>query len=160
MAGLIIEMIEAKKADIKVEVIPGVTAATAVAAVLGAPLMEDFAVLSLSDLLIPWESIEKKLTHAAESDIVIVLYNPQSRERTEPLAKAHKILLRYRDPDTCVGIVRKAGREGEEAIITTLGNMLSHEIDMVTTIIVGNSKTRVINGKMVTPRGYNRKYIY
>jgi precorrin-3B C17-methyltransferase len=116
--------------------------------------MSDFAVISLSDLLTPWDEIEKRLKVAAMADFVIVLYNPQSKNRREPLLKAYKILLEYRDPSTPVGIVRNAGRKGEQKIITRLKDMLNHEIDMVTTIIVGNSKTRIVDGWIVTSRGY------
>ena len=117
--------------------------------------MTDFAVISLSDLLTPWSLIEKRLHAAAEADFVIVLYNPQSVGRTEPLAKAHQILLQYRKPDTPVGIVRQVGRKGEETTVTSLKKLLSCEVDMTTTIIVGNSTTRVVGKKMVTPRGYD-----
>ncbi|MEM3437579.1 MAG: precorrin-3B C(17)-methyltransferase [Nitrososphaerales archaeon] len=153
-AGLVLEVAENKKADIDIEIIPGVTSATAAAASLGAPLMVDFAVISLSDILTPWELIEKRLRAAVEADFVIVLYNPQSKERKEPLIKAHKILLEYRNPKTLVGIVKRAKRYGEEAIITTLMEMLNYEVDMTTTIIVGNAKTYVTNNRLVTPRGY------
>ncbi|MCP8312939.1 MAG: precorrin-3B C(17)-methyltransferase [archaeon] len=155
MAGLVLEVAEREKANIQIEIVPGVTAATATAATLGAPLMGDFVVISLSDILIPWNLIEKRLRAAAEVDFVIVLYNPQSQGRREPLAKAHEILLEYRSPNTPVGIVRRAGREGEETIITTLKELLDHEVDMVTTIIIGNSTTHIINQKMVTSRGYD-----
>jgi precorrin-3B C17-methyltransferase len=154
MAGLVLEVAEQEKAAIPVEVVPGVTAANAAAAILGAPLVGDFAVISLSDLLTPWDLIERRLRAAAESDFVIALYNPQSKGRKEPLAKAHKILLEYRTPKTLVGIVKGAMREGEETKITSLGDMLNHDIDMVTIVIVGNSTTYNVNGKMVTPRGY------
>ena len=138
-----------------VEIVPGVTAATAASAILGAPLVSDFAVISLSDLLTPWEKIERRLEAAASADISIVLYNPQSQGRIEPLAKAYEIMLKHIDPKTPVGIVRQAGREGENVTITTLKDMLNCEIDMVTTIVVGNSATKVVNGKMVTARGYD-----
>jgi len=155
MAGLVLEAAEREKAKIQIEIVPGVTAASAAAAKLGAPLMGDFSVISLSDILITWNLIEKRLRAAAEADFVIVLYNPQSRGRRGPLAKAHEILLEYRSPNTPVGIVRKAGREGEETIITTLKEMLDYEVDMVTTIIIGNSTTNVINQRIVTSRGYD-----
>jgi precorrin-3B C17-methyltransferase len=155
MAGVVLEVAALENAEVPIEIVPGVTAATAAASKLGAPIVGDFAVISLSDLLTPWSVIEKRLEAAAEADFVIVLYNPQSPGRTEPLAKAHKILLRYRSPETLVGIVRLAGRDGEETVITTLKEMLDAEVDMVTTVIVGNSTTRVVNKRMVTPRGYD-----
>jgi precorrin-3B C17-methyltransferase len=155
MAGVVLEVAAVENADVTIEIVPGVTAATVAASKLGAPLVNDFAVISLSDLLTPWGQIEKRLEAAAEADFVIVLYNPQSLGRTEPLTKAHQILLRYRNPETPVGIVRLAGRDGEKIAITTLKDMVDAEIDMVTTVIVGNSKTRVVNNRMVTPRGYD-----
>jgi len=154
MAGPVLEVAEKEGVNIPIEIVPGVTAATAVAAKLGAPIMGDFAAISLSDLLTPWSQIEKRLKAAAEADFVIVLYNPKSRSRKEPLVKAHEILLKYRSPDTPVGIVRNVGRKGEQTVITTVKEMLNHEIDMATTIIVGNSATRLLNQKMVTSRGY------
>jgi precorrin-3B C17-methyltransferase len=155
MAGVVLEVAALEKADVPIEVVPGVTAATAAASKLGAPLVSDFAVISLSDLLTPWELIEKRLNAAAAADFVIVLYNPQSHMRTEPLAKAYKILLKYRRPDTPVGVVRQAGRSGEATSITTLEGLLESEVDMATTIVVGNSTTRIVNHRMVTPRGYH-----
>jgi precorrin-3B C17-methyltransferase len=155
MAGLVLEVADLENASIPVEVVPGVTAATAAAAKLGAPLVSDFAVISLSDLLTPWSLIEKRLHAAAEANFVIVLYNPQSEGRKEPLEKAYKILLQYRTPETPVGVVKKAGRQGEETTITTLKELLRCDVDMATTIIVGNSTTRVVGKRMVTPRGYD-----
>jgi precorrin-3B C17-methyltransferase len=155
MAGVVLEVAALEKTEIPVEIIPGVTAATAAAACLGAPLVSDFAVISLSDLLTSWGLIERRLEAAALADFAIVLYNPQSMGRKKPLAKAHEILLRHRGPDTLVGIVRQAGREGEETTITTLEKLLDCKVDMVTTLVVGTSATRVVNGKMVTPRGYD-----
>ncbi|MCS7095784.1 MAG: precorrin-3B C(17)-methyltransferase [Candidatus Bathyarchaeota archaeon] len=155
MAGPVLEVAEAEGVNVPIEIIPGVTAATAGAAKLGAPIMVDFAVISLSDILTPWSEIEKRLKAAAESDFVIILYNPQSRTRQEPIVKAYQILLEYRDADTPVGIMQNVGRQGEKAVITTLREMIKHEIDMTTTIIVGNSKTKIIGGKMVTSRGYD-----
>jgi len=155
MAGVVLEVAAVENAEVPIGIIPGVTAATVAASKLGAPLVNDFAVISLSDLLTPWGQIEKRLEAAAEADFVIVLYNPQSPGRTEPLTKAHQILLRYRNPETPVGIARLAGRDGEKIAITTLKGMVDAEIDMVTTVIVGNSKTRVVNNRMVTPRGYD-----
>ena len=155
MAGVVLEVAAVENAEVPIEIVPGVTAATAAAAKLGAPLVSDFAVISLSDLLTPWNVIEKRLEAATEADFVIVLYNPQSPGRTEPLAKAHEILLRHRSPETPVGVVRLAGRDGEETAVTTLKAMVDAEIDMVTTVIVGNSTTRLVGNRMVTPRGYN-----
>jgi precorrin-3B C17-methyltransferase len=155
MAGIVLEVAAQEKADLPVEIVPGVTAATAASAILGAPLVSDFAVISLSDLLTPWEKIERRLEAASAADMSIVLYNPQSKGRIEPLAKACEIMLKYIKPDTPVGIVRQVGREGENATLTTLKELLNYDIDMVTTIVVGNSATKVVNGKMVTARGYD-----
>jgi precorrin-3B C17-methyltransferase len=155
MAGIVLEVAAQEETSFPVEIIPGVTAATAASAILGAPLVSDFAVISLSDLLTPWETIERRLEAAASADFSIVLYNPQSQGRIEPLAKAYEIMLKHVKPDTPVGIVRQAGREGEKATITALRDMLDCDIDMVTTVVVGNSATKVVNGKMVTARGYN-----
>jgi precorrin-3B C17-methyltransferase len=155
MAGVVLEVAAKDKTPVPVEIVPGVTAATAASAILGAPLVSDFAVISLSDLLTPWEKIERRLEAAASADVSIVLYNPQSQGRIEPLAKAYEIMLKHIKPDTPVGIVRQAGREGQTATVTTLKEMLNCDIDMVTTIVVGNSATKVVNGKMVTARGYD-----
>ncbi len=155
MAGVVLEAAALENAAVPIEVVPGVTAATAAASVLGAPLVTDFAVISLSDLLTPWETIEKRLHAAAQADFVIVLYNPQSLGRKTPLTEAHKILCLNRRADTPVGVVKCAGRSGEKATITTLGELQCSEVDMATTVVVGNSTTRVVGGRMVTPRGYN-----
>ncbi len=155
MAGIVFEVADHEKAKIPIEIIPGVTAATAAASRLGAPLVTDFAVISLSDLLTPWESIEKRLHAASEADFVIVLYNPQSEGRKEPLAKAYQIMLKYKKAETPVGIVKQAGRKGEETLITTLKELLGYEVDMATTIIVGNSTTKVLGNRLITPRGYD-----
>jgi precorrin-3B C17-methyltransferase len=157
MAGIVLEVAFQQKASMPVKIIPGVTAATAAASILGAPLVSDFAVISLSDLLTPWEKIERRLEAVASADFSIVLYNPQSQGRIEPLTKAYEIMLKHINPQTPVGIVRQAGREGEQYIIATLKDLLNCEIDMVTTIIVGNSATKVVNGKMITARGYDLK---
>ena len=155
MAGVVLEVATLENANVPINIIPGVTAATAAAARLGAPLVTDFAVISLSDLLTPLTLIEKRLNAAASADFVIVLYNPQSEGRKEPLMKAHEILLKYRKPETPIGIVRQVGRRGEETVVTTLRDLLGCEVDMATTIVVGNSTTRVVGKRMVTPRGYN-----
>ena len=120
--------------------------------------MNDYVVMSLSDLLTPWEVIEKRVECAARGDFVIVLYNPRSKKRVMQLEVVKDILLRWRAPDTPVGIARKIGDQQEEACITTLENMLNHHIDMETTLIIGNSKTAIFGGYMVTPRGYARKF--
>lgn len=155
MAGIVLEVAAMEKANVPVDIVPGVTAATAAASKLGAPLVSDFAVISLSDLLTPWEKIERRLEAASAADFAIVLYNPKSEGRIEPLIKAYEIMLKHIKPETPVGIVKQAGRVGEEVTITRLEDLLAVEIDMVTTIIVGNSATKVVNGKMVTARGYD-----
>ena len=153
MAGLIYEV--AQEYDpIEIEVIPGITAACGGAAVLGAPLTHDFAVISLSDLLTPWEKIEKRLTAAAQADFVICLYNPSSRNRPDYLQRACDILLRDKAPDTVCGTVRNIGREGEEGKLLPLAQLRDTQVDMFTTVFIGNSQTKVLGGKMVTPRGY------
>jgi precorrin-3B C17-methyltransferase len=154
MAGLLLEKISSEDINIETEVIPGITSANAAAASLGAPLMHDYALISLSDLLTPWEKIAERLHKAAESDFVIVLYNPRSKKRIKQLKIARDILLKYKNSKTPVGIVKNAKRGQEEIIITNLEDILEHKIDMLTTVIIGNSKTFVINDKMITPRGY------
>ena len=155
MAGVVLEVAAKDPNPVPVEVVPGVTAATSASAILGAPLVSDFAVISLSDLLTPWEKIEHRLEAVSLADMSIVLYNPQSQGRIEPLTKAYEIMLKHINPKTPVGIVRQAGREGQTSTITTLKDMLNCNIDMVTTIVIGNSATKVINGKMITARGYD-----
>ena len=154
MAGI---MLELAGPDDNVEIVPGVTAACAAAAMLGAPLMHDFVVISLSDLLTPWELIGKRLEAAAMGDFVICLYNPMSRGRPDNLRKACEILLRYKSPGTAAGWVRNAGREGAEASLTTLGKLKDAELDMFCTVIIGNHATKELHGRLVTPRGYLEK---
>jgi precorrin-3B C17-methyltransferase len=143
-----------------VEIIPGISALNACAARLGAPLMHDFASISLSDRLTPWETIEKRLNAAAMADFVIVLYNPKSKGRKEQIGRAREIVMKYRFPYTPVGIVRGAMRENETVIVTDLEHMLDHEIDMQTSVVIGNSNTLVWNNLMITPRGYEKKKQY
>ena len=130
------------------------TAATGGAAVLGAPLIHDFCLISLSDLLTPWEKIEKRLVLASEADFVIVLYNPSSHKRKDYLQKACDLMMKHKSPDTVCGIVKDIAREGEEYKILSLGELRDTAVDMFTTVFIGNSQTKEINGKMVTPRGY------
>ena len=158
MAGLVFEMAREQNVCVEIEVIAGIAALNACAARLGAPLMHDFAAISLSDLLTPWEKIEKRLEAAAAADFVVVIYNPKSKKRAEHIVKAREILLAHRAPETPVGIVTAATRENERIVLTTLDKMLASEIDMQTTIIVGNSMTFAWQGFMVTPRGYAAKY--
>ncbi|MCC3145479.1 precorrin-3B C(17)-methyltransferase [Halanaerobium sp. Z-7514] len=154
MAGPAFELIEKNDISITVEVIAGITAANAAAAVLGAPLMHDYAVISLSDILTPWEQIKKRLKAAAEADFITTLYNPRSSKRKTQLKEAKKIFLKHRSPDTPVGIVRSVGRDGEEIMITTLVEMPLEKVDMLTTVIIGNSNTYISDDKIITPRGY------
>lgn len=156
MAGLVLEILhrEGLSRRLAVEIIPGVTAVTAAAAALGAPLMHDFAIISLSDRLTPWELIVKRIELAAQADFVLALYNPRSKGRPEHLARAREIVLKYRPGTTPVGVVRNAGRPGEEIWLSDLDSFIDLSIDMLTTVIIGNSQTRVLDGWMVTPRGY------
>ncbi len=158
MAGLVLEMAEERDTDIDLEVVPGIAALNACAARLGAPLTHDFAAVSLSDLLTPWETIEKRLDAAASADFVIVLYNPRSKKRTTQIERARDIVLRYRPAETPVGIVTAATRETEQRLIGTLGDLPVSEIGMQSTVIIGNSSTRTWRGFMYTPRGYAEKY--
>ena len=153
MAGLMLELSQ-EYDGIEVDVIPGVTAANSGGAVLGAPLGHDFAVISLSDLLTPWELIEKRLEFAARADFAICLYNPASIKRFDYLRKACDILLGFKGADTVCGFVNNIGREGENMEILTLSELRDEAVDMFTTVFIGNKQTIEINGRMVTPRGY------
>jgi len=154
MAGLIYEVAQSYP-PIDIEVIPGITAACGGAAVLGAPLTHDFAVISLSDLLTPWEKIEKRLRLAGEADFVICLYNPRSKSRGDMLRRACDILLASRSADTPCGYVQNIGRKGERAVLLSLGELRDNEdVDMFTTVFIGNAQTKILNNRLVTPRGY------
>ena len=153
MAGLICE-IGKEYPETEIEIVPGLTAASAGAALLGAPLMHDFAVISLSDLLTPWETIETRLRAAAAADFVICLYNPSSRKRADYLKKACRIIEEYQSGDTVCGYAANIGREGETYHICTLRELEDARTDMFTTVFIGNSQTRELKGHMITPRGY------
>lgn len=154
MAGIMLEIKDERDGDIHIEIVPGITAASAASAVLGAPMMHDFAVISLSDLLTDWELIKKRLTCAAMGDFVVALYNPKSMGRVHQIEEAREIMMKYKGKDTPVGIVKNAKRQGEEVVITDLEHMLDYDIDMLTVVVIGNAHTYVKNGKMITPRGY------
>lgn len=153
MAGLIFEL-SPEFPDTQIEVVPGVTSALSGAALLGAPLGHDFCVISLSDLLTPWELIEKRLLAAAEADFAVCLYNPASKKRKDYLKKACELILRYRSPETVCGYARNIGREGQEMGLLTLEQLRGFDADMFTTVFIGNSQTVRIGDRMVTPRGY------
>jgi len=158
MAGLIFEILAQNNLEVEVEVIPGISAFNAASSKVGAPIMNDFACISLSDRLTPWDEIEKRLEYVAKSDFVIVLYNPKSSKRKENLTKAKEIILKYRDNNTPVAIVKNTTREGEEVFLTNLEEMDSYPVDMNTTIIIGNSQSYIYKNFFITPRGYRRKY--
>lgn len=153
MSGLMYE-VGVNYPEVELEIIPGVTAATGGAAVLGAPLIHDFCLISLSDLLTPWEKIEARLLAAAEADFVVCLYNPSSKKRSDYLQKACDLMMQYKSPETVCGIVSYIGRDGEHYEVMDLKTLRDTKVDMFTTVWVGNSQTKEINGKMVTPRGY------
>lgn len=174
MAGLVFEICKKNRIPVKplssnagekdesgaiqIEIVPGVPALCAGASVLGAPLTHDFAAVSLSDLLTPWEVIERRLRAAAEADFVIVLYNPKSKRRNRQLETAQQIILEYRDPDTPVGLVTRAMREGQQVHIVSLGDLQTVPADMQTTIFIGNRSSTTYRDFMYTPRGYAGKY--
>jgi len=157
MAAPVLELALKKGIDDRtaIEIIPGVPGFVAGAAQCGAPIANDFAVISLSDLLTPWKTIAQRLAAAASGDFVVCLYNPQSGSRTRSVERARKVLLRYRSKATSCALLRRIAHEGEQIVITTLGDLLKHTIDMHTTIIIGNSQTRADGNWLVTPRGYN-----
>jgi precorrin-3B C17-methyltransferase len=154
MASLVLEQL-GDRGQADVAIVPGVSAVNAAAALLGAPLGHDFAVVSLSDLLTPWETIERRLEAAAQADFVLALLNPKSQRRDWQYERAQEILAQYRRPQTPVGIVRNAYRPEQSVQRTTLGEMERVAVDMFTTVIVGNSQTRLLGQTMVTPRGYS-----
>ncbi len=154
MAGIIYQLADEMNADIEIDTVPGITAASTAASVLGAPLMHDLAIISLSDLMTPIDLIMKRIDCVAQCDMIICLYNPKSKGRTEYLDQAVGIVSKYRAPTTPVGIVRNSGREDETHWTTTLGELDSSKVDMFCMVIIGNSQTYVSNGRMITPRGY------
>ena len=164
MAGLIYEMLAEeewdRKTGLNVEIVPGVSSLNSCAALVGSPLMTDFAVVSMSDLLVPWEIIVKRVEAAAQGDFVIVIYNPASKKRIHQLQDTRKILLKYRSANTPVAIVKGAFRESQEIVLTDLENMESHQdkLGMITTVIIGNSSTFRYKDLMINPRGYTSKY--
>nr|WP_240762455.1 precorrin-3B C(17)-methyltransferase [Paenibacillus thalictri] len=162
MAGLVYEVLIGKNwtpdTGVEVEVVPGISAINSCASLLGAPIMHDACTISLSDHLTPWEKIVRRVEAAASADFVIALYNPRSGRRTRQIVESQRIIMKYRSPDTPVGLVKSAYRDREQVILTTLGSMLEHDIGMLTTVIIGNSSTFAYHGKMITPRGYQRKY--
>ena len=151
MAGL---MLEIAGDQVEVEIVPGITSANASASLGGAPIVHDSVNISLSNLLTDWELIKKRIDLASQGDFVITLYNPKSSGRPELINEARDIMLKHKRKDTPVLIARNVGREGENYDITTLSEMLDYEINMFSTVIIGNSNTKVVNNKMITPRGY------
>lgn len=151
----VMEELRAEYPGVELENVPGISAVISGAAILGAPLMHDFAVISLSDLLTPWEKIEKRLECAAAADFVICLYNPSSHKRKDYLKRACEILLRCAAPETVCGIAKNIGREGEGITVLTLSELRDTPVDMFSTVFIGNSQTKNVGGKMVTPRGYS-----
>ena len=160
MSGLVLELLMKRDEDQRPAfggVIPGVSAMSAAAGLLGAPIMHDFAVISLSDLLTPWELIQERAELAAKGDFVTVLYNPRSHKRVGQIQAVQEIFLRERAPETPVGIVTSASREGENVVISTLGAFTKEDINMFSIVIIGNSKTKHNGQWMITPRGYQKR---
>lgn len=155
MAGPILQLQTESYKEVQVKVLPGITAMNLGAAALGAPLMHDIAIISLSDLLTPWEVIEKRVKCAAEGDFVIAFYNPKSKGRPHHLRRALDMIGEHRDENTPIGLVQNAGRDAERVLLGRLGNFDDNEVDMNTIVIVGNSRTYEKDGLMITPRGYN-----
>ena len=158
MAGLVFEIARERGSKIEIKIKAGIAALNSCAEKLGAPLMHDFATISLSDLLTPWEIIEKRLQAAASADFVIVIYNPKSKKRSWQLAKACEIIGQYREKSTPVGVVKAATRSNEEVHLTSLGDFAPETVDMQSTVIVGNSTSYCWENRMITPRGYRNKY--
>lgn len=156
MASLLLELGQ-QFPEVEIEAVAGVTAALSGGALLGAPLAHDFAVISLSDLLTPWPLIEKRLAAAAQADFVLCLYNPRSKKRVDYLKKACDIVMRSQSPETVCGLAWNIGRPGQQTKLTTLARLPEEEADMFTTVFIGNSQTRALSGRMVTPRGYENK---
>ena len=154
MAGIIYQLADEMHADIEIDTVPGITAASSAASILGAPLMHDLVIVSLSDLMTPLDLIMKRVEMAAEGDFVTCIYNPKSKTRTGYLSQACEILSKHRSPETPVGIVRNAGRPDEWSKITTLGDLDPADVDMFCIVIVGNTMTYVSEDRMITPRGY------
>lgn len=156
MAGLVLELTMKYTEKIRpaVTIIPGISAVGASAAILGAPLMHDFAVISLSDLLTPWDVILKRVEMAAIGDFVIAIYNPKSKRRTSQIREVREMVLKHRNPSTPVGIVHQATREGENMKLSNLREFTHEFIDMFSLVIIGNSQTYIQDGRMITPRGY------
>ncbi|WP_206922082.1 precorrin-3B C(17)-methyltransferase [Alicyclobacillus acidoterrestris] len=162
MAGLVYEVLIERGwhpgDNPEIEVIPGISAINSCAALLGAPIMHDACTISLSDHLTPWEVIARRIEAAAAADFVIALYNPKSGRRTRQIVETQVILLKYRPPETPVGLVKSAYRDRQHVVRTNLGEMLTHDIGMLTTVIIGNASTFYYDDLMITPRGYQRKY--
>jgi precorrin-3B C17-methyltransferase len=154
MAGLAIELAQRLAPELDIEIIPGVSAANAAAAAMGAPLMLDYAVISLSDLLVSWDMIRRRLEAVAAADLVTALYNPRSKKRIRQLEEAVEIFLRHRPATTPVGVGTAIGTAGERIDLTVLGDLLSLEVTMRSVVIIGNTHSKVVNGRFVTPRGY------